>query len=223
MPPKAKFTKEDIVNAAYVLMERDGMDAVVAREVGKQLGCTVAPIFTCFANMEDLKAAVHAKAVAECAAYFSDFTDYFPAVKEFGLRWVHLAQEHPHLYREIFIRKNEDPAAGLFSDELWQMLEPVRVEIVRTFSVGEGDADMVMRHLLIYVHGIAALQVSGHARISEEELRVSLSRMCLSLVAGCQVRDGAAGQTQLSAMFRYLDMIPRKKSEQEAIANEKNE
>ena len=37
MPPKPKYTKEEIVNAAYELTREKGIDAVVAREVGKRL------------------------------------------------------------------------------------------------------------------------------------------------------------------------------------------
>lgn len=211
MPPKPKFTKEEIVRAAYALMERKGMDAVVAREVAKELHSTPAPIFTCFENMEELKTAVHAKAISECTEYFRDFSDYFPAFKEFGLRWVRLAKEHPHVYNEVFIRKTSGD--GLFADDLWQMLEPMRAEIVKTFSLPQTDADNVMKDMLLYVHGIAAIQISGGYEMSDEELRVSLSRMCLSYVAGCQMRDGAAGENQLHTMFRHLDLIPCKKSE----------
>lgn len=217
MPQKPKFTREEIVNAAYALMERKGMDAVVAREVGKELGSTVAPIFTCFENMEELKAAVHAKAIGECTEYFRDFHDYFPAFKEFGLRWVKLAQEHPHVYNEVFIQKAA--GEGLFNDDLWQMLEPMRAEIVRTFALTKADADNVMRDMLLYVHGIAAIQIGSQAKMTDEELRIHLSRMCLSYVAGCRIRDGLAEDPQLRTMFGYLDLVPRRKSETEASRN----
>lgn len=220
MPPKAKFTREDIISAAYSLMERKGMDAVVAREVGRELGSTVAPIFTCFENMEELKAAVHEKAIEECQGYLRDFSDYFPAFKEFGLRWVHLAQEYPHVYSEIFIRKNRSASNHLFNDDLWQILEPVRVEIVRTFSLKEADADLVMKDMLIYVHGIATMLINGQIEMTEEELRISLSKQALSYVAGCRIREGLVQDKELSMMFQHLDLIPRKKTEMGGIPHE---
>lgn len=210
MPPKPKFTNEEIINAAYVLLERKGMDAVVAREVARELCSTPAPIFTCFENMEELKAAVHAKAIAECTKYLRDCTDYFPAFKEFGLRWVRLAKEHPHVYNEVFIRKTAGD--GLFADDLWQMLAPVRTEIVKTFGLSEEDAASLLRDMLLYVHGIAAIQIGGRHEMTEEDLRVNLSRMCLSYVAGYRIQNGLPTE-QLPTMFRHLDLIPRKKSE----------
>lgn len=211
MPPKPKFTKEAILQAAYALLERSGMDAIVARDVARELHATPAPIFTCFANMDELKAAVHARAISECTDYFRDISDYFPAFKEFGLRWVRLAEEHPHVYTEVFIRKTA--GGGLVNDDLWQMLEPVREEIQKTFSLSSEDAANVLKDMLIYVHGISAIQISGGYRMGDEELRVSLSRMCLSYVAGCRMRDGVAAAAGMQTMFRHLDLIPRKKGE----------
>lgn len=213
MPPKPKYTKEDIINAAYTLMAQEGMNAVVARDVGKVLGSTVAPIFTYFESMDELRTAVHEKAVMECAEYLRDFTDYFPAFKEFGLRWVHLAQEHPHVYNEVFIRKKSDTLEGMFSDDFRKLLEPVCTEVMHAFSLSEEDADILIRDMLIYAHGIATLHISGHSKISEDDLQISLSRMCLSYVTGCQLRYGTANSEQLHTMLQHLDMIPRKKSE----------
>lgn len=210
MPPKPKFTNEEIINAAYSLLEQKGMEAVVAREVARELHSTVAPIFTCFENMEELKAAVHAKAISECTEYLRDCSDYFPAFKEFGLRWVQLAKEHPHVYNEVFIRKTAGD--GLFADDLWQMLSPVRAEIVKTFDLSEADAASLLRDMLLYVHGIAAIHICGTIRMTDEELRVTLSRMCLSIVAGYRIRNGQPTE-MLPTMFRHLDLVPRKKSE----------
>ena len=35
MPPKPKFSREDIINAAFDIMQKSGADAMTAREVGK--------------------------------------------------------------------------------------------------------------------------------------------------------------------------------------------
>lgn len=218
MPPKPKFTNEEIINAAYALLERKGMDAIVAREVAKELSSTPAPIFTCFENMEELKAAVHAKAISECTEYLCDCTDYFPAFKEFGLRWVKLAKEHPHVYNEVFIRKTS--GTGLFNDDLWQILEPIIAEIIKTFDISKAEADNLMRDMLLYVHGIATIQISGESKMTDEELRINLSRICLSYIAGCRVLDGSINDMKLQIMFQHLDIIPRKKSEMGGFIHE---
>ena len=58
MPPKVRFQKEEIVAAALNVARKEGIDAVTAREVAKELGVSVGPIFTWYETMEQLKADV---------------------------------------------------------------------------------------------------------------------------------------------------------------------
>lgn len=44
MPPKPKFSREDIINAAFDIVQKSGADAMTAREVGKYLGTSSTPI-----------------------------------------------------------------------------------------------------------------------------------------------------------------------------------
>ena len=48
MPPKSKFTEEEIISAALAIVERDGIDGLTARELGKSLGSSARPIFTVY-------------------------------------------------------------------------------------------------------------------------------------------------------------------------------
>ena len=51
MPPKAKFTKEDIIDAGLAILRERDISAVTAREIGNYLGSSARPIFTVFDNM----------------------------------------------------------------------------------------------------------------------------------------------------------------------------
>ena len=104
MPPKPKFTREEIVLAAYDMAAARGIDAVMAREVGKAMGSTARPIFTVFSGMDELKEEVRALAMRRCLEDLSGAFDYEPAFKEFGMRWVRFALEQPHLYSLLFSR-----------------------------------------------------------------------------------------------------------------------
>ena len=64
MPPKPKFTKDEIVTAAFELARAEGAGAYRAREVGRRLGVSSSPIFTVFTDMAELHAAVEGRAEA---------------------------------------------------------------------------------------------------------------------------------------------------------------
>lgn len=55
MPPKAKFTRDEIIDMALHIAREQGMDAVTARELGNRLGSSARPIFTVFENMDEVK------------------------------------------------------------------------------------------------------------------------------------------------------------------------
>lgn len=53
MPPKPKFTREEVVDTAIELIKDKGIEALTARELGAKLGSSARPIFTVFRNMEN--------------------------------------------------------------------------------------------------------------------------------------------------------------------------
>ena len=58
MPPKPKFSKEEIIAAALDLVRAKGMEGLTARELGQRLGSSARPIFTVFSSMEEVQDAV---------------------------------------------------------------------------------------------------------------------------------------------------------------------
>ena len=52
MPPTVRFTRDAVLHAACQLMRREGMEALNARAIAKELGGSTQPIFRLFTNME---------------------------------------------------------------------------------------------------------------------------------------------------------------------------
>lgn len=55
MPPKARITKEMILNTVLEITQKSGFETVNARNIANKLQCSTRPIFTCYENMEELK------------------------------------------------------------------------------------------------------------------------------------------------------------------------
>lgn len=55
MPPKAKFSKEEITEAAVNIVKSEGLQALTARALGAKLGTSSSPIFTVFQNMDEVQ------------------------------------------------------------------------------------------------------------------------------------------------------------------------
>ena len=55
MPPKAKISKEMILDTVLDITRQAGFDAVNARSIADKLQCSTRPLFTCYKNMDELK------------------------------------------------------------------------------------------------------------------------------------------------------------------------
>ena len=64
MPAVRKISRDAIVDAAVEVLREGGFSAVNARSVAKKLGCSTQPIYSSFQNMDELKAALRARAIA---------------------------------------------------------------------------------------------------------------------------------------------------------------
>jgi len=54
MPPKQRYTREEVIATALDIARKDGLSTVTARDLGKRLGCSSSPVFTAFRNMDEV-------------------------------------------------------------------------------------------------------------------------------------------------------------------------
>lgn len=211
MPPKARFTREKIEDAAYQLTREKGLEAVAAREVAKSMGMTVTPIFTYFAGMDELKSCVKDRARREFVDYLRGSLDYFPAFKEFGMRWMRYARENPNLYR-MLMGPEEGPASlEELLDLFREILTPITDEIANTFGISWTDAGSVLGHMMVYTNGLSGFLLRSGKAMSEEELSVAISQVCVSLAVRAKLLDGSASMTGVREMLSRNGISPEKK------------
>lgn len=209
MPPKPKYTRDQIIDAAYELARSEGIDAVVAREVGKKLGTTATPIFTFFENMDELKNEIFQKAKRTCLDFLLGCKEYRPLFKEFGLRWVQFAIDEPHLYSFLFIEKNEHIRTPQdLMIEFDEILSTLLDEIRNSFGLETEDAIEILNQMQLHTNGIAVFCVNDNKNFSKEFISKSLSETCLGLVFLMKARNGQLNPMQAQAMASAVDRLP---------------
>ncbi len=215
MPPKPKCTKEEIVEAAYSLMEKMGLEFVTARDIGKKLNTTTTPIFTYFAGMDELKEAVYQKALTESSAYIKECTHYMPAFKEFGMRWIRYAYEHPNVYKLVYMMEGiSKPTIGFINKDFVDMLQPMTEEVRYNFHLSEEDASILVNEMCIHAQGIAALCVQNAANYDEKQISESLGQVCLSLVMGFWIKNNSLDMNVAQKMLLCTGNLPKRISEE---------
>lgn len=159
MAPKVRITKDAIVSAALDQVRRNGEQGLNARSVAAALGCSTQPIFSNFATMDELKAAV----VAAAGTLFMDYIDRetargdYPSYKASGMAYIRFAQEEKELFKLLYMRDRTDESFQ--QDDQLTYKEAGMVQEV----AGLSKEDSLLFHLEMwaYVHGIAAMYATG--------------------------------------------------------------
>ena len=116
MPPKTKFDREDIVNAAFEIAREEGFDGITARSVASRLGCSVAPIYVNFKTIDDLLEAVTARITALAGELLARQEGPHP-FENIGKASLSFAREYPVLFREMVLRDNRHVAGQEDADQ----------------------------------------------------------------------------------------------------------
>lgn len=183
MPPKAKFTKEEIVTVALEIVGEGGMEALTARNLGKHLGSSSCPVFTVFVSMEEVKEQVLSAIKERYEAYVKKGLAEKPAFKGVGLQYILFARKEPKFFQILFMTEQEEILE--FSDVLPQLDESydkILASIQEEYGVSAKDADKLYRHLWVYTHGIATLCATKMCRFREEEINEMLTEVFASLL-----------------------------------------
>lgn len=93
MPPKAKFTRQEIVEAAVDIARRAPLEAVTAQELASVLGTSTRPVFTYFRTLEEVRAAVVEEAGKIYGRYVERGLSMDPPFKGYGMETIRFARE----------------------------------------------------------------------------------------------------------------------------------
>lgn len=101
MPPKITVTREQILDAAFELVRREGLPALSARRLANALGCSTQPIYRAYGSIDELRADVILKAEEIAQSYLGGDVGEGPPFLRLGLGGLRFAKEEPQLYAAV--------------------------------------------------------------------------------------------------------------------------
>ena len=171
MPPKPKFTREEIIAAALELVSEKGMSALTSRDLGVRLGSSARPIFTVFTSMEEVQEAVREAALKRFESYAEKAVQYAPVFKQVGMQMILFAKEEPMLFQLCYMTDRHN--AQTFEDIYLYLGDVAYIcvnVIQRDYGLCEKDAKALFEHVWIHTFGIGALCATGMCDFSEEQI-----------------------------------------------------
>ena len=184
MPPKVKITKEDIINTAIDVVRQSGTDAINARNIAAQLGCSTQPIFSHFATMDELHFAVLKKADELYTKYLTReiAEEKFPAYKASGIAYIRFAKEEKELFKLLFMRDRTDEK---------NQERPVSNNLVNDLvhsATGLSGEDAKLFHFKMWVcvHGIATMIATGFLELDWDIISKTISDTYIGIKKQCE-------------------------------------
>lgn len=198
MPPKPKFTREEVVSAALDFVREKGADALTSRGLGEYLGCSSCPIFTLFADMDDLKKEVGKKAKALFDSYMEVAEEYTPAYKKRGMQWVKFASEEKQLFRMLFMERVIPDSDFDHAIRAIPFGKDRDINIImRDYRASAAQAEFIFSQMWIYTYGLCTLSATGVCEFCEDEVSARLSTVFGGLIAS--VKSGVKDITPVMA------------------------
>ena len=159
MPPKFRFTREEIVHAALALTAEGGAKAVTARALAAKLGSSAKPIFGLFENMEELQRAEMTK--GEYAPY-----------KASGMAYIRFARDERELFKLLFMReRSREEQLSATNDDV----KPLLQLISKNTGMTEAEAARFHTEMWLFVHGIATMIATSFLDWSDEDVSRALT------------------------------------------------
>ncbi len=186
MPPKAKFTREEILAKAMQIVRSEGMDRLTSRELGMQLGSSARPIFTVFENMEEVHQEVIRSAKERYRQYVERGLKEKLAFGGVGLAYITFAMEEPKLFQLLFMSAPDGEGPSSNISQILPLIDESYERILRTvqepYGLDRATADRLYQHLWTYSHGIAVMSVTHLCNYSKEQISEMMKEVFQSLL-----------------------------------------
>lgn len=187
MPPKIRFQKEDVLEAAFALTREKGVEALNARAVAKRLGCSTQPLFRVFASMEDVRQEMIRMSARRYDEYIAHSADYAPSLYlGTGMAYLHFAMDEPQLFKLLFMRDRVSDGSQQRSDD--DTLDYILSVVMEKTGFSREKALFFHQRLWIFSYGLATMLATKYLTMSDDEL-MRLLRGQFSAVLAQETQD----------------------------------
>ncbi len=105
MGPKVKFTREQIIDAAFEIAKTEGINAITMRKIAEQIGSSVAPIYVNFKSIDELNEALIDRIISISQELLSEESSGNPFY-DIGRASLRFASEYSLIFRDLVMTNN---------------------------------------------------------------------------------------------------------------------
>lgn len=192
MPPKYKFTKEEIIESALNMVRESGIESITARALAERLGSSSKPIFSLFRNMDEVMYET-VKAIRNIYNQYIviGLSSDLP-FKGVGVQYISFAKNEPNFFKLLFM-SNCGAASDVFSTlpNIDDNYNEILYSVQKQYLLSKNESARLYKHLWIYTHGIASLIATNVCRFTADEINGMITEVCKSLINSMKGDNGS--------------------------------
>lgn len=168
MARKKEIDKQRILDAAYKLAVRGGIESLTARNIAKAVNCSTQPIYLEFENIQDLRNQVLARISDELKSNTLQQNFTGEPLIDLDLSYLYFAKEHVDLFRAMFVD-------GKFGNQMIvDTLMGLGIEKFKQQFDAEQYSDERLKHIVIAnwiaATGLATLLINKMANFTQAQM-----------------------------------------------------
>ena len=168
MARKKEIDKQRILDAAYKLAVRGGIESLTARNIAMAVNCSTQPIYLEFENMQDLRNQVLARISDELKSNTLQQNFTGEPLIDLDLSYLYFAKEHVDLFRAMFVD-------GKFGNQMIvDTLMGLGIEKFKQQFDAEQYSDERLKHIVIAnwiaATGLATLLINKMANFTQAQM-----------------------------------------------------
>ena len=190
MPPIPKITKEKILDKAFEIVNKNGIDYLNVRNLAKELNCSTQPILYYYKTMDELKKEIFNKCINLYEEQLSidininDEKSYFKS----GLNYINFAKKYPIPFKLLFMNNTNSKISDfIIQDETYNKIIKEGTKLTN-FSINEQKE--FHKRVWIITHGIATLIATNTITFTNEEIENILRDSVREMVIGYKIEKG---------------------------------
>ncbi len=170
MPPKKKITEEMLLSQAFHIAREQGIDAVTSRSVAAAVGCSIQPVFSHFATMEELRKATFRYASEKMMQDILQYQAEPDFMEKTCCFFLNLARNESNLFHALYLSNNYSQT-NLWDVMLeWEVNKKMFASLASKDGIAEKECKDVFMRGFYLLYGIATMIATKQTELSNEEV-----------------------------------------------------
>lgn len=175
MPTKIRISKDMILDAAFEIVRKDGIEKLSNRELANKLKCSIRPIYYQFENVEEMQKELYKKIEHYFYKFLLDnMVEGIPQYKQIGINYIKFAKKEKKLFQTLFmsdIGLSPDAFVSKSGEDYKEIEKLVKIST----NLNEDDIKDFHTKMWIFSHGIATLVACGTVKLTDNQVQELLS------------------------------------------------